>query len=105
MDSILQRGHIGISPSLTDMQCVSSATEFTEVAVSSNLANIPFRVGGQMLVTGGTFPLSDACDSQTTWGMHVLDMGKVSGKQWNTYNVNLTDYTVPPEVISVIGGS
>ncbi|TVY55236.1 Kelch repeat-containing protein [Lachnellula cervina] len=62
-------------------------------------------VGGQMLVTGGTFPLSDACDSQTTWGMHVLDMGKVSGKQWNTYNVNLTDYTVPPEVISVIGGS
>ncbi|TVY48309.1 Kelch repeat-containing protein [Lachnellula occidentalis] len=61
-------------------------------------------VGGQMLVTGGTFPLSDACDSSVTWGMHSLDMGKVSGRQWNPYSVNITEYVVPPEVISIVGG-
>lgn len=58
-----------------------------------------------MLVIGGTFPLSDACDSPQTWGVHNVDMGKVSGKQWNDYEVNLTTYTVPPEVIAVVGGS
>ncbi|KAI9054094.1 hypothetical protein LZ554_001265 [Drepanopeziza brunnea f. sp. 'monogermtubi'] len=62
-------------------------------------------VGGQMLIIGGTFPLSDKCDSPTTWGTHNVDLGKVSGRQWNDYNANLSSYVVPPEVIAVVGGS
>lgn len=58
-----------------------------------------------MLVIGGTFPVSDACDSPATWGTHNMDLGKVSGKTWNDYQVNITSYVVPPEVIAVVGGS
>ncbi|KAL2073942.1 hypothetical protein VTL71DRAFT_11268 [Oculimacula yallundae] len=61
--------------------------------------------GGQMLIIGGTFPLNDDCDSQTVWGTHVLDLGKQSGKMWNDYSLNITSYVVPPEIISVVGGS
>ena len=61
--------------------------------------------GGQMLIIGGTFPLNDECDSPVTWGTHNLDLGKVSGKMWNDYSLNITSYVVPPEVISVVGGS
>ncbi|CAG8955611.1 hypothetical protein HYFRA_00009565 [Hymenoscyphus fraxineus] len=61
--------------------------------------------GGQMLVIGGTFPITDSCDSPQTWGVHNADLGKVSGKAWNTYDPNITSYRVPPEVINVIGGS
>ncbi|PVH81744.1 hypothetical protein DL98DRAFT_416069 [Cadophora sp. DSE1049] len=61
--------------------------------------------GGQMLIIGGTFPLNDECDSPVTWGTHNLDLGKVSGKMWNDYSLNITSYLVPPEVISVVGGS
>lgn len=59
----------------------------------------------QMLVVGGTFSLSNKCDSPTTWGTHNVDLGKVSGRQWNDYKANLTSYVVPPEVIAVVGGS
>ncbi|TVY65699.1 Kelch repeat-containing protein, partial [Lachnellula suecica] len=62
-------------------------------------------VGGQMLIIGGTFPMTDECDSVNTWGVHNLDMGKVSGHQWNIYQTNITTYVVPPDVISVVGGS
>lgn len=58
-----------------------------------------------MLVIGGTFPLDDQCDSATTWGVHNLDMGKLSGKQWNIYQTNITTYYVPPDIYSVVGGS
>ncbi|KAK0106774.1 hypothetical protein ONS95_003498 [Cadophora gregata] len=61
--------------------------------------------GGQMLIIGGSFPLNDECDSPVTWGTHNLDLGKVSGKMWNDYSLNITSYVVPPEVISVVGGS
>ncbi len=62
-------------------------------------------VGGQMLIIGGTFPLSDKCDSPVTWGTHNVDLGKKSGKMWNDYSPNITSYVVPPEVIAVVGGS
>jgi hypothetical protein len=58
-----------------------------------------------MLIIGGTFPLSDTCDSPTQWGTHNVDLGKVSGHMWQTYLKNETSYVVPPEVISVVGGS
>lgn len=61
---------------------------------------------GQMLIIGGTFPLSDSiCDSPSTWGTHNLDLGKSSGKMWNPYLLNITSYVVPPEIVAVVGGS
>jgi hypothetical protein len=62
-------------------------------------------VGGQMLIIGGTFPLNSNCDVPMQWGTHNVDLGKVSGKPWITYNNNVTSYVVPPEVIAVVGGS
>ncbi|CZT12447.1 uncharacterized protein RAG0_16264 [Rhynchosporium agropyri] len=62
-------------------------------------------VGGQMLIIGGTFPLGDDCDSPSVWGTHNLDLGKNSGKMWKGYSLNITSYVVPPEIISVVGGS
>ncbi|KAE8448886.1 hypothetical protein EG329_008682 [Mollisiaceae sp. DMI_Dod_QoI] len=59
----------------------------------------------QMLVIGGTFPASDQCDSSNVWGTHNVDMGKVSGNMWEIFKPNLTTYNVPPEIISVVGGS
>lgn len=59
----------------------------------------------QMLVIGGTFPASDACDSANVWGTHNVDMGQVSGNKWEVYMPNLTTYQVPPAVVSVVGGS
>lgn len=63
-------------------------------------------VGGKMLIIGGTFPLSTDCDSPLQWGTHNVDLGKVSGSQWQVYwPNNETTYVVPPEVIAVVGGS
>lgn len=63
--------------------------------------------GAQMLIIGGTFPLSDACDSQSSWGTHNLDMGKQNpgNAMWYDYQPNITSYVVPEEIISVVGGS
>lgn len=69
-------------------------------SLSCNIVN-----GGQMLVIGGTFPINDTCDSPELWGVHNADIGKVSGKAWNTYDPNITSYKVPPEIMGVIGGS
>ena len=60
---------------------------------------------GQMFVIGGTFPITDACDSKETWGTHNMDLGKQSGSVWRPFDLNITSYVVPPEVISVVGGS
>jgi hypothetical protein len=69
-------------------------------SVTCNVVN-----SGQMLIVGGTFPLSDDCDSPTTWGTHNLDLGKQSGKMWNDYRLDIKSYVVPSEIISVVGGS
>ncbi len=58
-----------------------------------------------MLVIGGTFTAGDQCDSANVWGTHNVDMGKVSGNMWEIFKPNLTTYNVPPEIISVVGGS
>jgi hypothetical protein len=60
---------------------------------------------GQMLVIGGTFPLSENCDSTPTWGTHNMDLGKSTGSIWHPYVLNITSYVVPPEIIAVVGGS
>ena len=61
----------------------------------------------QMLIIGGTFPATDACDAPDVWGTHNLDLGKNNPKQakWNLFNPNLTTYNVPSEIVSVVGGS
>lgn len=61
--------------------------------------------GGQMLIIGGSFPLTDSCDSPSTWAVHNLDMGKQSGHPWVEYRLNITTYVVPPEILKVVGGS
>jgi len=48
--------------------------------------------------------MTDACDSKETWGTHNLDLGKQSGSIWHPFELNVTSYVVPPEVISVVGG-
>jgi hypothetical protein len=83
----------------------------------------------QMLIIGGTFPAtsdSDMCDAPSmcrnlcasgggiiiadvktdVWGTHNLDLcNKPSDvPPWQTFSTNLTTYTVPSEIIDVIGG-
>ncbi|RDL37967.1 uncharacterized protein BP5553_05400 [Venustampulla echinocandica] len=89
-------------PSFTWINYYSAptGTGYPHHSLSCNVVN-----NGQMLVIGGTFPLSSDCDSPGTWGVHNADLGKVSGSAWNVYMPNITTYQVPPEVISVVGGS
>jgi hypothetical protein len=63
--------------------------------------------GTQMLVIGGTFPASEACDAPEVWGTHNLNLGKIDPDQamWSDFYPNLTEYKVPPEIVAVIGGS
>jgi hypothetical protein len=63
----------------------------------------------QMLIIGGTFPApgdSDMCDAPNVWGTHNLDLcNKPSDvSQWQTFNSNLANYTVPAEIIDIVGG-
>jgi hypothetical protein len=62
--------------------------------------------GAQMFIIGGTFPLTDACDSPEVWGTHSLDLGKQNpdNAMWYDYRPNITSYVVPEEIISEIGG-
>lgn len=62
--------------------------------------------GAQMLVIGGTFPLTQACDAPEVWGTHSLDLGKQNpgNATWYNYRPNLTSYVVPEEIISAVGG-
>lgn len=63
--------------------------------------------GAQMLIIGGTFPLSDDCDAPSVAGTHNLNLGKqnVDNAMWYQYLPNITSYEVPSEIISQIGGS
>ncbi|ROW17560.1 hypothetical protein VPNG_00897 [Cytospora leucostoma] len=60
----------------------------------------------QMLIIGGTFPLSDdACDAAPQWGTHNLVLGhQDDANPWQLYSPNLTTYAVPDAVTSVVGG-
>lgn len=62
---------------------------------------------GQMLIIGGTFPLSDGCDAAPQWGTHNLVLGQQSqsdASPWELYSPDLTTYAVPDKIISVVGG-
>ncbi|KAI9706253.1 MAG: hypothetical protein M1820_004828 [Bogoriella megaspora] len=63
--------------------------------------------GSQMLIIGGTFPLDDDCDSPNVYGTHNLNMGQ-NGPQnstWDLFYPNITKYSVPPAIVSAVGGS
>ena len=63
--------------------------------------------GAQMLIIGGTFETSNACDAPDVWGTHNLNLGKndPTDSQWAVFEPNVTSYNVPPEIVSVVGGS
>ncbi|PWY89847.1 hypothetical protein BO70DRAFT_426286 [Aspergillus heteromorphus CBS 117.55] len=63
--------------------------------------------GAQMIIMGGTFPNSTACDIPTNYGMHNLDLGQQNSQKakWFIFRPNITTYQVPSAIISAIGGS
>lgn len=69
-------------------------------SMSGNVIN-----NSQMIIIGGTFPLSSDCDIATSWGSHNLNLAHGPPKyvQWQNFYPNVT-YTVPPGLTKVIGG-
>jgi hypothetical protein len=63
--------------------------------------------GTQMIVMGGTFPMTDMCDSPDTQGQHNVDMGTIvePGRLWQRFNQNNPPYRVPDVLVKVIGGT
>ncbi|KAK0711230.1 hypothetical protein B0H67DRAFT_602045 [Lasiosphaeris hirsuta] len=63
--------------------------------------------GAQLIIIGGTFPLSDQCDVPDQFGSHNLDMGQQNPDKasWKLFRSNLTSYAVPGIIISAVGGS
>lgn len=61
--------------------------------------------GSQMIIMGGTFPLTTSCDSPNSYGMHNLDLGKQGVEpEWAVFQPNITTYEVPAEIVSAVGG-
>lgn len=60
----------------------------------------------QMLIIGGSFPLTDMCDTPEQWGVHNLDMGRQNqdGAVWMLYDPEKKGYVVPKDISDVIGG-
>jgi hypothetical protein len=77
--------------------------QYPHHSLSCNVVN-----RGQMLIIGGTFPLSDECDSTPQWGAHNLVLGQQAdgaANPWQLHSPGLTTYAVPDEIISVVGGA
>ena len=76
--------------------------QYPHHSLSCNVVN-----KGQMLIIGGSFPLSDECDSAPQWGAHNLVLGQQAdpdANPWQLHSTNLTTYAVSDEIISVVGG-
>ncbi|PWY73122.1 hypothetical protein BO94DRAFT_627641 [Aspergillus sclerotioniger CBS 115572] len=90
-------------PSFTWIKWYPTTSEagFPHHSLSCNVID-----GAQMIVMGGTFPNSTACDVPQNYGMHNMDLGKQNSEQkkWIRFRPNVTTYVVPSEVISVVGG-
>lgn len=61
----------------------------------------------QMIVMGGNFTNSTACDAPTVGAQHNLNLGQqnILNDKWYQYLPNLTAYSVPSAISSVTGGS
>ncbi|KAF7185225.1 Kelch repeat-containing protein [Pseudocercospora fuligena] len=64
---------------------------------------------GQMIIMGGWWSNASytACDAASIWGMHNLNLGSNDRDRvpWYQFLPNLVDYTLPPNLTAVIGGS
>ncbi|RMD41435.1 hypothetical protein DV735_g3680, partial [Chaetothyriales sp. CBS 134920] len=62
---------------------------------------------GQMIVMGGNFTTTTDCDVPAVGGQHNLNLGQnnVNNAKWYQYLPNLTEYSVPPAIVSIAGGS
>lgn len=63
--------------------------------------------GAQMLIIGGSFPLSYDCDAASQWGTHNVDLTESRPPNkalWQLFDPSETVYTVPSPVLSAIGG-
>jgi hypothetical protein len=80
----------------------SSAPSFPHHSLSCNVIK-----NAQMLIIGGSFPTSDACDANSVWGVHNLNLGKdnPTNSSWASFQPGLDTYKVPSELIEKIGGS
>ena len=60
-----------------------------------------------MIVMGGNFTNSSACDVPIVQAQHNLNLGKYNADnaKWYSYLPNVTDYFVPQEVLKVTGGT
>ncbi|EPE04906.1 cell wall anchored protein [Ophiostoma piceae UAMH 11346] len=64
--------------------------------------------GAQMLIIGGSFPLTEDCDVPQQWGTHNADLTAAfddSPALWKLFATNETTYQVPDAIVSVVGGS
>ena len=61
----------------------------------------------QMIVMGGNFTNSTACDLSTIQGQHNLNLSQNNPEKskWNSFMPNETEYSVPPEILRITGGS
>jgi hypothetical protein len=61
----------------------------------------------QMFVHGGFFPLNNDCDVPDQWGLHDVSLGRQNKNKspWMLYDPELTQYAVPSDIISVVGGN
>lgn len=61
----------------------------------------------QMIVMGGNFTNTTACDAPTVGAQHNLNLGQANilNDKWYQYLPNLTEYSVPSAILSVTGGS
>lgn len=59
-----------------------------------------------MIVMGGFFPNSSACDVPTIYGMHNLNLGQedVADAEWYQFEANVTSYQVPSAITAAVGG-
>lgn len=62
--------------------------------------------GSQMIIMGGTFPLTDDCDSRNVWGTHNLNLGENGPNKamWDKFDPSITKYDVPDAIVAKIGG-
>jgi hypothetical protein len=59
-----------------------------------------------MIVVGGYFPYDKECDSPEIWGTHSLDLSSIdpNATEWTDFRPSGRNYSVPLEIIAVIGG-
>lgn len=80
----------------------NSTGDFPHHSFSCNVIN-----EAQMIIHGGFFPATNDCDASDQWGLHNLDMGKQNNDSspWALWDPDKTEYVVPTDILSVIGGS